>query len=115
MLKCCSCGCCTNCEEQTPYSGEVYCAGCSWMFESCYECGEKIKEGNYYIKDIKEEIDKRIYEHQQELTRNISNYEEENKYYEEEKKILNEEYIKLVNSYSNKSKEDILKMMIDKN
>src|SRR5437762_8511704 len=114
MLKCCSCGCCTNCEEQTPYSGEVYCAGCSWMFESYYECKEKIKEGNYYIKDIKEEIDKRIYEHQQELTRNISNYEEENKYYEEEKKILNEEYIKLVNSYSNKSKEDILKMMIDK-
>jgi hypothetical protein len=34
------------------YMSNSYCASCSWQLESCYACGQSLREGKAYIDDL---------------------------------------------------------------
>ena len=51
---------CKICHSWIPDVDYSYCNKCSIEFQSCYECGEKIKNGNEYLEMIKNIIEERV-------------------------------------------------------
>jgi len=47
-----ACGTCKNCQELTFYLNQSYCTNCSNSLHSCCECGQTIKNGDYYIENL---------------------------------------------------------------
>jgi len=103
MMRAASCGICTECGNSTPYTGQTYCSGCSWDLKACYECGQKINEGNSYLEDVKKIIDKRI-------NRTKSMHVSE-KYIQEDISRYGQIYGKTVQLYSNRSKEEMINLL----
>ena len=55
-----SSGHCKLCKIEIGLETYTYCCGCSYQICACLRCGQKIKDGNSYILDIKKIITERI-------------------------------------------------------
>ena len=112
MMRCASCGTCKNCNGVTPYVGQSYCTGCSWKLESCHECGEPIKDGNEYVKDINDICEERITRSKDQIKRSTPPEDRWIKYHQGQIKSMEETQKKLSELYTGKSKKETLEMII---
>lgn len=93
-----TCGLCSNCNGQTPYSGQKYCSGCSWELKACHECGAAIMSGNDMLKSAEGKYDK---------------LREKLKRYDSEIETLTESYKNLIYKYTDKTKDEIIKSQVN--
>ncbi len=104
-LRCATCGTCSHCQCQTSYIGQKFCSGCSWLLNSCKECGQEIQDGNFYIEAIKKKIEKlkaKLSEYP------ISGYPD----LAQKQSVMYDEILKnAIQEYSGKSRDEILRLL----
>lgn len=103
ILRFSSCGSCSNCHRETPYIGQKYCAGCALQLNSCYECGQEIKDGNSYLEEIEAVLDRRINKMKKMKVSDEDIQKGINR--------LNEIRIRMIQRLSNKSKDEVCQMV----
>ena len=95
-------GNCTQCGNLTSHGGMVYCIPCSYIMESCGECGQPFRSGDEYITEIIIAIDKYIDEIQKNTPLKI--------FYERELSRLKQLKANIEDICGSKSRNEILEM-----
>jgi hypothetical protein len=119
----CACGTCATCGIQISLSAFKLCDGCSYRYNACHKCGNKIIDGNSYIKNIENYIKDRLDEFDA-YSKIISDRQKENgfideidgpqiKFNESHKKDYQESLECIKKMYANKNADDMIQILID--
>lgn len=121
----CSASYCNDCGIDIPYSADHLCDGCSYRTKSCYSCGLAIIDGNSYIKNVEDYINIRNDEINERLeqisikrskkceTNDEDRFDFEIRMLSNSKKHYLEYLSRIKNLYTNKSIEEMIKILIE--